>query len=228
MITLAFELSASPCSLALLRDDDIAAERTWSAERSGGRHLFSHLNDLLKESGTEPERIDRYAVGLGPGSFAGLRMALTTARAMALPDSRKIYGLPSSELTARSLAARYALPSIAVVGDARRGRLWVARYTSLEPDRRVMDNPFHLTTWSELPALVEAMAAMATPHGPTLGARLKSVMPAGMRLFDQDAIPSAAMAGHWAPRFGQEDQRGNPATALAPVYLHPAIQPHCG
>ncbi len=218
MITLAFELSASPASLALAQNETILAQCAWQTDTTGGRDLFSRLDGLLERAGVGPEKIERYAVGLGPGSYSGLRMALAAARAMALPGKQPLYGLPSPLLAARELTRTHSFPSIALVGDARRQRCWLARFACRQPGEPVMDGPIRLASWPELPDHLQGMAAVATPHWPALAPRLKSSAPATAHVWEEPAVPSAATACLLAPRLGQEDR---PDAPLAPLYLHP-------
>ena len=69
--------------------------------------------------GLDLEGVGRIVVGTGPGSFAGIRSALAFAQGYALATKCEVLGLPS----ACALAGE---GRIAVVGDARRGKAWVA------------------------------------------------------------------------------------------------------
>lgn len=72
-------------------------------------------------------RPDRIIVGTGPGSFAGVRSALAFAQGYAIGSGCEVLGLPS--------ACALALPDrpTAVVGDARRGKAWIALFDGLKP-----------------------------------------------------------------------------------------------
>ena len=75
--------------------------------------------------------VDRIVVGTGPGSFAGIRSALAFAQGYALArPSCEVFGLPS----ACALAGEGPL---AVVGDARRGRFWIALFDGFRMERDV-------------------------------------------------------------------------------------------
>ena len=71
-------------------------------------------------------RPDRIIVGTGPGSFAGVRSALAFAQGYAIGSGCEVLGLPS--------ACALALPDrpTAVVGDARRGKFWIALFDGLK------------------------------------------------------------------------------------------------
>ena len=68
------------------------------------------------------DRPDRIVVGTGPGSFAGIRSALAFAQGYAIGSGCEVLGLPSA------CALAEASRKIAVVGDARRDKFWVALF----------------------------------------------------------------------------------------------------
>ena len=69
--------------------------------------------------------VERIVVGTGPGSFAGIRAALAFAQGFALGRPCEVLGLPSPCAIAAQLGGRGPL---AVIGDARRGKLWIALF----------------------------------------------------------------------------------------------------
>lgn len=69
--------------------------------------------------------VERIVVGTGPGSFAGIRAALAFAQGFALGRKCEVLGLPSPCAIAAQCGGKGPL---AVVGDARRGKLWVALF----------------------------------------------------------------------------------------------------
>ncbi len=218
MRTLAFDLSASPCSLALIEDETVLAAREWPAGRSGISEFFPLLESVLRESGPATA-IDRYAAGLGPGSFAGLRTALTAARAMALPGRNALYGLPGPEVVARDLTARHGWRSIAILGDARRNQFWMIRYEFRDEVLTAAPAGFQRLAWSQLAAQLSDVCAVASPHWSKWGAELQKIVPPGACLVERDCVPCAVSLARLAPRFGREDRlAGDP---LAPLYLHP-------
>lgn len=73
----------------------------------------------------ELDGIERIVVGTGPGSFAGIRAALAFAQGFALGRPCEVLGLPSPCAIAAQLGGRGPL---AVIGDARRGKLWIALF----------------------------------------------------------------------------------------------------
>jgi tRNA threonylcarbamoyladenosine biosynthesis protein TsaB len=122
-IVLGVELSSRRGSVALLKDGELLAEKTWLGERVRHNILFQTLKTLLNEANVSYSDISLYAVGRGPGSFSGMRMSFAVAQALALPSKTEVRAVSSGAVLALA-AAREGATQITVVGDARRGQLW--------------------------------------------------------------------------------------------------------
>jgi tRNA threonylcarbamoyladenosine biosynthesis protein TsaB len=114
------------------RDDPTAGEHPGHATR-----LLGMAEELLRTNGSTWEAIDRVAVGLGPGSFTGLRVGVATAHGLACSRSMELVGVSSL----RALALGALAPAgadldgaparadaVLAVIDARRGEVFAAAY----------------------------------------------------------------------------------------------------
>lgn len=119
MTILALETSTPHASVAVWRDGGVVREWEFQSDRSHNSRLFAPLAEALDLA--EPDLI---AVGTGPGSYAGVRVALSAALALALAKNIPLLGWPS--LTAFDLPGGTGV----VIGDARRGGYFVAEITA--------------------------------------------------------------------------------------------------
>jgi tRNA threonylcarbamoyladenosine biosynthesis protein TsaB len=132
---LAFDTATSATAVALVddeaglqleaRDDPPAGSRPNHASR-----LLALIEDLLARSGDGWPAVDRLAVGIGPGTFTGLRIGVATAQALARAREIPVVGV--STLSSLALAARdhaAERPHAAVI-DARRGEVFVAAWAA--------------------------------------------------------------------------------------------------
>ena len=96
-----------------------------------GRALVPAIRALLGEAGLAVDRLDGVAVGLGPGSYTGLRIGLTAAKTLAYALGKPLAGLDSLEAVARNAPddARF----VSAVADAQRGDLYVADFARAAP-----------------------------------------------------------------------------------------------
>src|SRR3954465_4681558 len=109
MLILAFDTATDVATSALVSDGEVLGERTSRAVT-----LLEDVDALLRQSGTQTRDIEALAVGVGPGSFPGVRIGLSTARGLALALGVPVAGV--STLDALAAGAPGALPVI----DARR------------------------------------------------------------------------------------------------------------
>jgi tRNA threonylcarbamoyladenosine biosynthesis protein TsaB len=114
MLTLAFDTATGVATSALVRDGDVLGECTGRAVE-----ILGDADDLLRAADLAPRDLDLLAVGIGPGSFTGVRIGLAAARGVALALDLPVAGV--STLAALAAGAPGAVPVI----DARRGEVFV-------------------------------------------------------------------------------------------------------
>jgi tRNA threonylcarbamoyladenosine biosynthesis protein TsaB len=114
MLILAFDTATDVATSALVSDGEVLGERTSRAVT-----LLEDVDALLRQSGMHTRTVEALAVGIGPGSFTGVRIGLATARGLALALGVPVAGV--STLAALAAGAPGALPVI----DARRREVFV-------------------------------------------------------------------------------------------------------
>jgi len=125
---LAFDTSAAHCAAALLLGDRVIL-RDEPMEKGQAERLVPLLEEVLAEGGITWRDLKALAVGTGPGNFTGVRIAVATARGLALG-----LGIPAIGVT-RLEALSYGLPRpVTVIEDARRGEIYVQRFAAGGPE----------------------------------------------------------------------------------------------
>jgi tRNA threonylcarbamoyl adenosine modification protein YeaZ len=114
MITLAIDTSTARGAVAVLRDDQPLAEEHFA--RDG---LFAALAKL------NPGKFDAIAVGVGPGSFTGIRAGIAAAKGLALPGGLPVKAVCSFDAIALTALPRMPrdCPQLCVLCDARRDEI---------------------------------------------------------------------------------------------------------
>lgn len=94
---LAFDTSGPHCAAALLIDGQIVASRYEEMPRGQAERLFPMLDEVMGEIGAVWEELDAIGVGIGPGNFTGIRIAVSAARGLALSLGKPAIGVSTFE-----------------------------------------------------------------------------------------------------------------------------------
>ena len=200
MTILALEFSSSQRSVAIARDGRVLAETTETGER--GTNAFGMIEKVLAAASLGRAGIECLAVGLGPGSYTGIRVALSLAQGWQLACGVKLLGVGSVECLVAQAQAQKLFGRVNVVIDAQRGEFYLATYeVSAEGTTAV----------SPLKIVAEAAVAARAGAGEILaGPEVTRWFAAGTILF-----PHAARLATLAAQRGDFTAGG----ILEPVYL---------
>jgi tRNA threonylcarbamoyladenosine biosynthesis protein TsaB len=192
---LALELSTARGSLAWLDEDVTDLTREWPNDRKNSAAFFESLHDVTEKFGA-PQTI---IVGLGPGSYAGTRIAISAAIGLQVSFGARLIGFPSI-CAMESNAQEYC-----VIGDARRKSFFFARISA----NNLVDVPT-LFSESELKSKLDAIEI-------------------AMPVFTSDSLPQFERAEVGFPsalvlaRLARDPQRSFSLPLLEPIYLR---EPH--
>ncbi len=218
--TLAVESSSVEPSVALLDGGDPVAVRHWTASRGETGRLIAEIRALLHAGGIPPDAIALYAVGLGPGGFTGLRTAVATVQAMALPSRTPVIGICSADATALAIRREHGSEApVLIIGDARRDRLWSIPFPRSDEESSIPEP--RLTPVADAAPLLDTPGlVIATADWSRIGPVLEPITPPSARLIRMNCIPEAADVGRLALlRF----QNGTGTNPVAPIYVHPPV-----
>jgi tRNA threonylcarbamoyladenosine biosynthesis protein TsaB len=146
MKILAVDFSSSERSVAVVEGADYktAVVRAFARE-TGGRstRTIGLVEEVLRQAGFEREEIEVIAVGLGPGSYTGIRMALAFAQGWQLAGPVRLIGISSVECVAAQAHAAGLFGEANVVVDAQRNEIYLGRY-SIDPEGWTEREPLRL------------------------------------------------------------------------------------
>lgn len=97
-LILCIETGTDICSVGIARDGELVSLRESDEGRDHAKKVAVFVDELLSETGISPDELDAVAVGMGPGSYTGLRIGVSFAKGLC-------YGLQIPLLAIGSLAA---------------------------------------------------------------------------------------------------------------------------
>ncbi|MCI1974505.1 MAG: tRNA (adenosine(37)-N6)-threonylcarbamoyltransferase complex dimerization subunit type 1 TsaB [Limosilactobacillus sp.] len=127
MKILAIDTSNHPMSVAVVEDDQLLATETLNMVRNHSIYLMPAINKLFKLVKWQPEEVDRIVVAQGPGSYTGIRIAVSTAKVLADTLNKELVGVSSLEVLARNVVPT-TKEVIVPFFDARRGNVFAGAY----------------------------------------------------------------------------------------------------
>ena len=122
MLILAFDTATDRATSALVDDGEVLGERVSRAST-----LLADVDALLRQAGAHPRDVGGLALGIGPGSFTGIRIGLAAARGLALA-----LGVPAAGVSTLDALAAGA-PGATPVIDAKRREVFVPGPRALAP-----------------------------------------------------------------------------------------------
>lgn len=132
-LILALETSGRTGSIAICDTRQMLAEIEFSGQMRHSAEVFPTIQSLLKGAYKNPQDIGEIFISIGPGSFTGLRIAVSFAKMMNLAVGSKIVAVDTLDIIAANTfdspdIAKSYISRIAVILDAKRGQFFTAVY----------------------------------------------------------------------------------------------------
>jgi tRNA threonylcarbamoyladenosine biosynthesis protein TsaB len=204
-VILGFDTATPSTAVALVFEGGAASELRIDPQpgaRPDHVRLLALIEQLMREDGVGWDDVDRLAVGVGPGSFTGLRIGLATARALAQARNLPLAGVSSLA----ALAAPVNDERVAAVIDARRGEVFAATWER----RRQTLAPVAIA-----PAELAAQLRESTVAVGDGAVRFREELEAGGATIPPDDSQLHRMSPAWICRLGDWTESG----PVLPSYL---------
>jgi tRNA threonylcarbamoyl adenosine modification protein YeaZ len=202
MKILAVEFSSEQRSVAIV--DSSTRQLRGSSLEMGGRnaHAIALIEQALQQAQMTREEIECIAVGLGPGSYTGIRAAIALAQGWQLGCEIKLVGISSVECLAAQTFANGTRGQANFIVDAQRNEFYLASYEISESGFSEIE-PLHIVSFAEIEKRIVEKQLIFCPDA-------KRLFPAAQELYP-DAATLGQLAGGKADFVSGEK--------LEPIYL---------
>ncbi len=136
---LALDTATRTQSLALMDGPTVLEHSQRQVKFNHGSSLLTHLSETLEEHRLEVGELDLIAVGIGPGSFTGLRVGLAIAKSLARAENIPIVGVSTLAALAYPVAIGHQFAAVCPMYDARRQEVYAGVYVYDEPHLRQLE-----------------------------------------------------------------------------------------
>src|SRR5512139_2969112 len=218
---IAIDTSTDFASLAIVQDDQLIGEMTWRCGRNHTAQLLPSLSELLDRAGLDLKTATGIIVARGPGSYNGLRVGLSTAKALAFSLAVPLVGVSTIEVEAYQHAER-GLP-VCPIFNAGSGEIAAAVYRQQGDDWMRLAAE-HVTTVAALAASIADRTVFCGEYVATVAAELVERL--GTKAIIAPPASRLRRAGYLAELGRRRFKAGDydDPTTLQPLYLRgPAI-----
>jgi tRNA threonylcarbamoyladenosine biosynthesis protein TsaB len=198
-LLLALDTSTGTASVALFDAQRVLSETTWLAGREHSTRLLVEVEAAFERIGRTPPELTGLVVARGPGSFTGVRVALSVAKGISAALKIPLWGVSSLDVLAHA-AGEADLPVRAVL-EAGRGRYATGLYEHGHPA-----DAARLATLAEIEEMIESPTLVIGELGPEARAQLEN------HPYAKVATPSACLrrAGYLAELGWRQAETGDP------------------
>jgi tRNA threonylcarbamoyladenosine biosynthesis protein TsaB len=153
-LILAVETSGRMGSVAIAAGRQMLAEAAFSGLMRHSSEVFPAICGLLNRLGRKPKDIEHIYISIGPGSFTGLRIAVSIAKTMHLANAVKVVAVDTLDVIAANIDSsikqeKTGVERMAVILDAKRNQFYIAVYQNTSDGKWKKSFPDSLMTSSQ-------------------------------------------------------------------------------
>jgi len=226
MKILGIDTSTMTGALAIVDGDELIAELRTNVAVTYSERIMLHVDGLLKSARMTLADLDGFAVGIGPGSFTGLRIGLATVKGLAYGTGKPVAAVGTLDAIADNLPL--CAYQVCTALDARKEMVYAALYQDEVAGRRTLMPPSALTLEELAGYITEPTVFVgdgAKVYRDKLRERLGDLAIFAPRVYGYPTGAAVALRGH------RDIESGNAADpfTLAPLYIRPpdAKEPKC-
>jgi len=180
MKVLGIDTSTRCGSVGLIDEDEVLVEHLLNIPITHSERLLRAIELALSEAGVAIGDLDGWAISLGPGSFTGLRIGVSTIKGLAFATRKPVAGVSTLDVLASQISPTPHL--VCPILDARKGEVYTAFYRYHEGRYPVRQSAYHAARPEDLAKSIEEKTIFVGDGVKTYGDYLRESLP-GLALF---------------------------------------------
>jgi tRNA threonylcarbamoyladenosine biosynthesis protein TsaB len=216
MYILGIETATRTGGVAIVSEDGVLVEYTLNIEVTHSERLMSTVDRVLKDSGLQMASMDGFGISIGPGSFTGLRIGLSTVKGLAFTTGKPVAAVP----TLRALAwnSHHSRYRVCPLLDAKKKEVYSALYRYDGRDL-VQDLPESVLPLTELADRISGEVVFTGEGARLFAEDIRRLFGSRAHIAPLAAmVPSAASVAEIALLMLQDGRSTDPDT-LSPLYI---------
>jgi len=220
MKVLGIDTSTSCGSVGLIDDELIISEYLLNIPITHSERLLTTIELILREARIAMEDLEGWAISLGPGSFTGLRIGVSTVKGLALATRKPVAGVPTLDVLAHQVS--FTPYPICPILDARKGEVYTAFYRYKEGDSLSRQSAYQAIRPEDLIKMIRGRTIFIGDGVKTYGDYLRNSLPS-LAIFPP--VPLNLPHGSAVAKLGLELLRKGECLDLSsftPLYVRPS------
>ena len=215
MKNLCIDTSSKVCSVALLEDDNVIAEKNISDEKTHSENLMPLLDSLLNDCNVSINEVELISICVGPGSFTGIRIGVAAVKAIAEILSIKIASVTSLEALAKNYNSEgHENYTIASIIDAKNGQVYCGVF---DEQNNIKENIFASDIDSAIERIKDYKNIVVVGDGAALySEKIKSIIN-GVKIIDDNEQKASNVGKIGFKKYKNGDLKD--ADTICPIYL---------
>jgi tRNA threonylcarbamoyladenosine biosynthesis protein TsaB len=216
MIVLGIDTSDYANAVGVVDGQRPLADRVFPARTDSLEQIVDNIDSVLKEAGLSFRDVGGIGVGLGPGSWTGIRVGVTVGKMLAFSSGKPVAGVPTfAALAYRVRSKNKLILSIIGVGT---GDLVYAAFYQPENETVYRAGDYFVGSISELARMIAESAVIVSSQANSYVSLLKGKTSAEFEILPVETVPTGTAVGCLASERLERDEKDD-TLSLAPLYL---------
>ena len=216
MRVLGIDTSGYVNAIGVVDDAQVLADLTFEARTDSLQKIVANIDDALRSARLTLKDIDGFGVGLGPGSWTGIRVGVTVAKVLAYSTGKPVAGVPTLEVLAYGAGDSEA-PVCAIISAGAGNTVYAAFYRTQDGEVK-QEGDYYVGDINGLAKLVKEPVVLVGEEVASYGRLISREVSPDANIKAVKGVPRGAVVALLAAR-RLEGSEGDDVLSLTPLYL---------